>query len=208
MRSILCRVSGGLLKPKNQILGCEFAGVVEETGPAVTTFKKGDRVFGFNDKTFGGHAEYLTISETGAIAQMPATMHFDAAAAITEGAHYALVDIRAAKVKPVNARWCMALREPSVRRQCLYWNISAQGQQRLVIKNVTLIKSFGADEVIDYQTQDFTQTGNRYEFIFDAVGKSSLGSATPLTEKEFTSLPNWVKWREYFLCAKARPWEG
>lgn len=179
------RFWSGLLKPKNQILGCEFAGVVEETGPAVTTFKKGDRVFGFNDKTFGGHAEYLAISETGAIAQMPATMHFDAAAAITEGAHYALVDIRAAKVK-------------AGQRAMVYGATGAIGSAAVPLlkhfgarvtavgntKNVTLIKSLGADEVIDYQTQDFTQTGNRYEFIFDAVGKSSFGQCKPLlTEK-------------------------
>ncbi len=89
----------GLLKPKNQILGCEFSGVVEEIGKGVTSFRKGDKVFGFNDKTFGGHGEYLTIAETDAVINMPDNLSFDEAAAFTEGAHYALVDIRAAKVE-------------------------------------------------------------------------------------------------------------
>ncbi len=90
----------GLLKPKYKILGCEFSGIVEEIGSQVTTFKKGDRVFGFNDKTCGGHGEYLTIAETDAVIQIPENLNFDEAAALTEGAHYALVDIRAAKVIP------------------------------------------------------------------------------------------------------------
>ena len=88
----------GLLKPKYPILGCEFAGVVEEIGQLVTSFKKGDKVFGFNDKTCGGHGEYLTIDESDAVITMPESYSFDAAAVISEGAHYALVDIRAAKV--------------------------------------------------------------------------------------------------------------
>lgn len=61
----ISRFWSGLLKPKYQILGCEFSGVVEEIGQGVTTFKKGDKVFGFNDKSFGGHGEYLTMAETG-----------------------------------------------------------------------------------------------------------------------------------------------
>ena len=89
----------GLLRPKYQILGSEFSGIVEEIGQGVTTFKKGDKVFGFNDKTCGGHGEYLTIAETDAVVNMPDNLSFDEAAALSEGAHYALVDIRAAKVE-------------------------------------------------------------------------------------------------------------
>ena len=93
----ISRFWAGLLRPKYSILGCEFAGIIEEAGKRVTTFKIGDKVFGFNDKTLGGHGEYLTIAETDAITLLPKNLSYDIAAAITEGAHYALCDIRAAK---------------------------------------------------------------------------------------------------------------
>jgi NADPH:quinone reductase-like Zn-dependent oxidoreductase len=93
------RFWSGLFKPNRPILGCEFAGVVEETGPSVTGFNKGDRVFGYDDQRFGGHAEYLTIPETGMVAHIPGRLDFAEAVPITEGAHYALNIIRASKVK-------------------------------------------------------------------------------------------------------------
>lgn len=175
------RFWSGLFRPKLQILGSEFAGIVEEIGQHVTTFKIGDRVFGFNDKTFGGHGEYLTIAENEAITTMPNHLGFDEAAAITEGAHYALVDIRAAKVK-------------SGQHVMVYGATGAIGSAAVQLlkhfgaivtavcnsKNVDLVKSLGADTVIDYQTQDFTQTELKFDFIFDAVGKSSFGRCKPL----------------------------
>src|SRR5690606_30189329 len=81
------RFWSGLLKPKYQILGCEFSGVIEAIGKDVQEFKNGDKVFGFNDKTFGGHGEYLTIAETNALALMPNNLDFKKSAALSEGAH-------------------------------------------------------------------------------------------------------------------------
>ncbi len=92
------RFWSGLFRPKYPVLGCEFAGVVEATGSHVTAFKPGDRVFGYNDKNFGGHAEYTVADETGAIALIPDNLDYTTAAPLTEGAHYALNNIRAAKV--------------------------------------------------------------------------------------------------------------
>jgi len=171
----------GLLRPKHQILGCEFSGVIEEIGEQVTQFKKGDKVFGFNDKTCGGHGEYLTIAETDAITTMPEGISFDVAAAISEGAHYALVDIRAAKVKPgqkvlVNGA-TGAIGSAAVQ---LLKHFGADVTAVCNTKNVELVKSLGADVVIDYQINDFTNTKQRYDFIFDAVGKSSYGKSKPL----------------------------
>lgn len=165
----------------NEILGCEFAGMVEETGKAVTTFSKNDKVFGFNDKSFGGHGEYLTIAETGAVTTIPEGIPFDEAAAITEGAHYALCDIRAAKVK-------------AGQQVLVYGATGAIGSAAVQLlkhfgatvtavcnsKNVALVKTLGAGTVIDYQTQDFTKTATLYDFIFDAVGKSSFKQCKPL----------------------------
>lgn len=175
----------GLLRPKHQILGCEFAGVIDEIGQGVTTFKKGDKVFGFNDKTSGGHGEYLTISETDAVTTIPDNLSFDEAAALTEGSHYALVDIRAAKVE-------------RGQHVLVYGATGAIGSAAVQLlkhfgaivtavcntKNVDLVKSLGADTVIDYQTQNFTNTETRFEFIFDAVGKSSFRQCKPLLTKK------------------------
>ena len=177
----ISRFFTGLLRPKYQILGCEFAGIVEEIGQHITTFKIGDKIFGFNDKTFGGHAEYLTIAENDAVATIPENLTYDEAAALTEGGHYALVDIKAAKIKPGQ-------------HVLVYGATGAIGSAAVQLlkhfgtiitavcntKNVELVKSLGADYVIDYQKQDFTKTENRFHFIFDAVGKSSFGQCKPL----------------------------
>lgn len=179
------RFWSGLLRPKFQILGCEFAGVVEEMGKGVTTFKPGDKVFGFNDETFGGHAEYLTIGEKQAVTTIPEGLSIDIAAALTEGSHYAWSDIKAAKIKKGD-------------QVMVYGATGAIGSAAVQIlkhfgatvtavcnsKNVELVKGLGADKVIDYQKEDFTKVSDKFVFILDAVGKSSFGICKPLlTEK-------------------------
>ena len=177
----ISRFWSGILRPKYPVLGCEFAGVIEEIGAKVTAFKKGDKIFGYNDKTFGGHGEYLTIAEDDAIAILPKNLSFDEAAPITEGAHYALNNIRASKIG-------------SGQNVLVYGATGAIGSAAVQLlkyfktnvtavcntKNVDLVKSLGADIVIDYQTQDFTKTDQKFDFIFDAVGKSSFGQCKPL----------------------------
>lgn len=207
----ISRFWSGLLRPKCQILGCEFAGVIEEIGKSVITLKKGDKVFGFNDKTFGGHGEFLTIAETEAITIMPDNLGFDEAAALTEGAHYALVDIRAAKIQ-------------SGQNVLVYGATGAIGSAAVQLlkhfgaivtavcntKNVELVTSLGADEIIDYQTQDFTKTEIKFDFIFDAVGKSSFGQCKPLlTEKGIYISTELGKNGENILLALTTPlWGG
>jgi NADPH:quinone reductase-like Zn-dependent oxidoreductase len=175
------RFFSGLFKPNNKILGSEFAGVVEARGQRVTAFKIGDNVFGFNDVTFGGHAEYLTVKESAAIATMPANVSFQTAAAITEGSHYALCDIRAAKVKAGDTVMVYgatgAIGSAAVQ---LLKHFNTHVTAVCNTKNVSLIKSLGADVVIDYQTEDFTKTHQQFDFIFDAVGKSSFAQCKPL----------------------------
>ena len=177
----ISRFFTGLFRPKYQILGCEFAGIVEEIGQHITTFKRGDKIFGFNDKTFGGHGEYLTITEADAITTMPDGFSFDEAAAFTEGAHYALVDIRAAKVERGQTVLVYgatgAIGSAAVQ---LLKHFGAKVTAVCNTKNISLIKSLGADTVVDYQAQDFTKTEVKFEFIFDAVGKSSFGQCKPL----------------------------
>jgi NADPH:quinone reductase-like Zn-dependent oxidoreductase len=179
------RFWSGLIRPKYKTLGCEFSGTIEEVGKEVTGFKNGDKVFGYNDGTFGGHAEFLTIAEDKAIAMIPDNLTFYEAAPITEGAHYALCNIRASKIK----------REQNV---LVYGATGAIGSSAVQLlkhfgvsvtavcntKNVELLKTLGADRVIDYQTQNFTQTEEKFHFIFDAVGKTSFKECNSLlTEK-------------------------
>ena len=181
----ISRFWSGLLRPNCQILGCEFAGVIEEIGKRVTTFRKGDKVFGYNDKTFGGHGEYLAIVETDAVTSMPDNLSFNSSAPLTEGAHYALVNIRAAKIeRGQNVLVYGASGAIGSAAVQLLKHFGATVTAVCNTKNVELVKTLGADTVIDYQTQDFTKTGNKFQFTFDAVGKSSFGQCKPLlTEK-------------------------
>ena len=175
------RMWSGLFRPKHQTLGCEFAGVVEATGEGVTDFKVGDRVFGFNDATFGGHAEFLTIPESWAIAVMPGNATFAQAAAISEGAHYALNNIRASKIK--KGQHAMVYGATGAIGSAAVQLLKYLGVVVTAVcntKNVALVKNLGADRVIDYQTEDFTKTNEKFHFIFDAVGKSSFKECKPL----------------------------
>ncbi len=181
----ISRFWSGLIRPKYPILGCEFAGIIEEIGREVKAFQKGDQVFGYNDKTCGGHAEYVAIAENDAITTLPHNLSFYEAAPITEGAHYALNNIKASNIE-------------SGQQALVYGATGAIGSAAVQLlkhwgarvtavcntKNLDLVKSLGADTVIDYQTQDFTKTDIKFHFIFDAVGKSSFGQCKPLlTEK-------------------------
>ncbi len=180
----ISRFWSGLFKPKFNVLGCEFSGIIEGLGNGVTAFNLGDRVFGFNEKSFGGHAEYLTISETEAVITMPDRASFQEAAAFSEGFHYALVDVRAAKVKAgqkvlVNGA-TGAIGSAAVQ---ILKHFGAHVTAVCNTKNVDLVKGLGADVVIDYQNQDFTVTENKFDFILDAVGKSSFPKCKPLLNK-------------------------
>ena len=183
----ISRIFSGLIKPKFRILGNEFAGVIEAVGKDVTLLNVGDKVFGYNDTKFGAHAEYMTIAETDAITTLPDGVTFEQAAPITEGAHYALCDIRAAKVKGGN-------------NVMIYGASGAIGSAAVQLvkyfgaivtavcntQNVEVVRSLGADQVIDYLTQDFTKTDQKFDLIFDAVGKSSFGKCKPLLKRNGT----------------------
>jgi NADPH:quinone reductase-like Zn-dependent oxidoreductase len=179
------RFWSGLFRPKHQTLGCEFAGIIEDIGRDVKTFKIGELVFGYNDITFGGHAEYLTLAEQDAITTLPHNVSPDEAAPITEGAHYALNAIKAAKIKSGQAVLVYgatgAIGSAAVQ---LLKHFGANVTAVCNTKNVTLVKSLGADKVIDYQTEDFTKTAIKFDFIFDAVGKSSFKQCKPLLSEK------------------------
>lgn len=181
----ISRVFSGLFKPKYKTLGNEFAGEIQEIGNNTKSFDIGDKVFGYNDKTFGAHAEFMTIAENEAITTMPIHFTYEEAAPITEGGHYALCDIRAAKVKEgQNVMVHGATGAIGSAAVQLLKYFGAKVTAVCNTENVALIKSLGADTVIDYTKQDFTKTAQTFDFVFDAVGKSSFGKCKPILNKK------------------------
>jgi NADPH:quinone reductase-like Zn-dependent oxidoreductase len=163
----------GLLRPKRRILGMELAGEVEAVGAAVTEFTVGDRVFGV--KGAGAHAEFVAVRESQPIAQMPAGLSFEEAAAVGDGACSALSCLRQAGLREgqqivvYGASGSIGTAAVQVAEQ-----LGAHVTAVCNTKNVDLVRSLGADEVVDYLNEDFTKAGKTYDLIFDAVGKHSF----------------------------------
>ena len=180
----ISRFWSGLLKPRRQTLGCEFAGQIESVGKSVKSWKAGDRIFGFNDTKFGGHAEYMIVNENDAFSAIPDNYTYAEAAPLTEGGHYALCNIRAAKVKAEqNVLVYGATGAIGSAAVQLLKHFGATVTAVCNTKNVELVKSLGADCVIDYMKEDFTKTDTVFDFVFDAVGKSSFGQCKPLLKQ-------------------------
>lgn len=175
----------GLTKPRQRVLGCEFAGTVEAIGKDVTTFQAGQDVFGYDGVHFGGHAEYLTTPESGLVALIPAGMSYQDAAPITEGAHYALNIIRAAGItsnhKVLVNGTTGAIGSAAVQ---LLKDIGADVTAVCDTKHVALVTSLGADRVIDYLSEDFTKLNDEFDVVIDAVGKSSFGQCKRLLKPQ------------------------
>lgn len=164
----------GVTKPKRTILGNEFAGVVDAAGEEVSRFAVGDRVFGYDDARFGCHAEYLAISQDAAVATMPDGREFEAMAPATEGSHYALAYVQAAGVGDGSA--VLVYGATGAIGSSAVQIIKSLGAHVTAVcsgERVDLVAGLGADRVIDRTTTDFTADTNRYDFVFDAVGKCS-----------------------------------
>jgi len=182
-KPFFARLFTGILKPKKQTPGTEFAGEIEAIGRNVTSFKVGDRVFGFDDSGSGPHAQYMTISEDEALTTIPANITYEQAAASTEGAHYAYNFIKKVNVKSgqrilVNGA-TGAIGSAAVQ---LLKYFDAYVTAVCSTENTGLVKSLGADKVIDYTKEDFTKDEEKYNFVFDAVGKSSFAKCKPLLQ--------------------------
>ncbi len=180
----IVRFFSGLLRPKNKTLGNEFAGEIEVVGKHVTSFKPGDKVFGYNDIKFGAHAEYMVMAEEGPVTTMPANMTYEEAAPITEGGHYALCDIRAAKVS--KGQQVLINGATGAIGSAAVQIVRALGAEVTAVcdtKHLELVKSLGATDVIDFTQQDFTKAKQTFDFVFDSVGKSSYRKCKPLLKK-------------------------
>ncbi len=169
------RLFTGLLRPRQTVLGCEFAGQVEAVGGGATAFQVGDRVFGFSGDRFGAHAEYLTIPADGSVATIPANLTYEQAAPGTEGAHYALTGIRGAKVQRRQDVLVYgatgAIGSAAVQ---LLKAIGANVTAVCATEHLELVRGLGADRVIDYTAEDFTKDQQAYDVVHDAVGKTSF----------------------------------
>jgi len=171
----------GLIRPRVTVLGGEFAGVVEAVGSRVTSFKVGDRVFGYSEGSWGAHAEYLSMPADGPLAAMPANVTFEEVAPSTEGSQYALSLIRAAKIQiGQNILVYGATGAIGTAAVQLLKRLGASVTAVCDTDHVELVRCLGADRVIDYTAEDFTKDARRYDVVLDAVGKSSFGRCKPL----------------------------
>jgi NADPH:quinone reductase-like Zn-dependent oxidoreductase len=173
--SFMSRLVSGIRRPRHRILGTEFAGQVDAVGAAVREFAVGDKVFGTTGLKFGAHAEFLAMPVSARIARMPAGMSFEEAAPICDGALNALTCLKQADLRPG-------------RTILIYGASGAIGTAGVQLakyfgadvtavcntKNLELVRSLGADSVIDYTKEDFTRKGQTYDVILDAVGKLSF----------------------------------
>ena len=173
----LWRFMVGLRRPRKRILGMELAGEVEAVGAAVTEFAVGERVFGLQPFTLpsGTHAEFICMPEAGLLAHMPAEVTFEEAAAVCDGALSALSALRNAQVHD-GQRILVYGASGSIGTAAvqLAKHFGAHVTAVCNTKNVELVRSLGADEVIDYLKEDFTKNGETYDVVFDAVGKHSF----------------------------------
>ncbi|MCT2536488.1 NAD(P)-dependent alcohol dehydrogenase [Aquibacillus koreensis] len=181
------RVSLGLKKPKKEILGMELAGEVEYVGKHVKKFKQGDQIFAASLIGFGAYAEYKCLEEDGPVAIKPSNLTFGEAAAIPIGARTALYFLKKAGIK-------------SGQSILVYGASGSVGSYAVQLakylgaivtgvcstSNLELVKSFGADKVIDYTTEDISNIVETYDFIFEAVNKSSFSDCKKLLKNNGT----------------------
>lgn len=169
------RLEFGIRKPKKYILGSEFSGEVEAVGKDVKRFKVGDAVFGYRGPSFGTYAEYLCMPESGLVTHKPVNMSFEEAALIPYGALTALSHLKKVSIQPgqkVLVNGASGGIGSAGLQLAKYFNAEITGVCSTA--KLDFVKSLGADKVVDYTKEDFTQNGETYDLIYDILGKLSF----------------------------------
>lgn len=184
-KPFIMRLFLGLFKPRQVVTGTDFAGQILAIGKEVNNFKIDDRVFGFSDNGIPSQAQFMSYPVKKAIAQMPKKMTYEQAVASLEGAHYAFNFIN--KVKIAHGQNVMVNGATgaigSAMVQLLIYN-GARVTATCDTQNVARIKSLGVTRIIDYTKEDFTEDSEKYDYVFDAVGKSTFGKCKRLLKKK------------------------
>jgi NADPH:quinone reductase-like Zn-dependent oxidoreductase len=176
----------GLVTPNLHTLGTDFAGVVAEIGQNITDFKVGDKVLGFRDEGLSSQAQYVAVNPSKrAVVKIPENISFSQAVASAEGAHYAYnfinkVDLKAGQKVLVNgATGAVGSAAVQILKSMGIYVVAVCDT-----KNVARVAAMKADEVIDYLKEDFTKINEKFEFVFDAVGKSTFNNCKPLLKPD------------------------
>jgi len=176
--ALLFGVNYGIRKPKNPILGTEFAGKIEAIGKDVRNFKVGDKVFGCSGMSIGSCAEYICMDDKSVLGLKPENMSIEEASSVLYGGLTALYFLRAAKIKE-NQKVLIFGASGGVgvyaEQLAKYFGCEVTGV--CSTSKTELVKSLGADHIIDYTKEDFTQNGEKYDIIFDTVGKCQFSKS-------------------------------
>ncbi|MFX0184918.1 MAG: NAD(P)-dependent alcohol dehydrogenase [Candidatus Hodarchaeota archaeon] len=184
---LIAKIAFGISKPRNKILGSEFSGQIEAVGKDVTLFKKGDEVFGYSGQSMKAYAEYITLPEKGVLSLKPSNMTFEEAAVMPYGGIMALTLLRdkvnlqpGQKILINGASGGIGSATVQLAKSNFGANVTGVcGTPRL-----EFVKSLGADHVIDYTQEDFTKSGETYDFAFGGLGR------TPFSKVKNSLNPN------------------
>jgi len=193
------RIMFGFKKPRIKILGIDLAGEIEAIGKNVKLFKAGDHVFGSPGTKFGGHAEYVCVPENGALAIKPADLSWEKAAAISLAGNTALFFIR--DLAKIQAGQKILIHGASgaigtyAVQLAKYYGAEVTGVCSTA--NAEMVKSLGADKVIDYTIEDFTKSNEKYDFVFNVVGKTTFSQCKGILKPKGIYLDNMMEVKDF-----------
>ncbi|MEJ1928726.1 NAD(P)-dependent alcohol dehydrogenase [Nostoc sp. NIES-2111] len=183
---VVMRLVLGFRKPRKPVLGTVFSGVVEEAGSDVSTFKIGDAVFGMTGFSFGTHAEYLIISQEGNVLQMPSNATFEEAAAILFGGHTAIYFLNKAKLSTELGKRILVIGATGSIGTSAIQIAKCYGAHVTAVcssSGRSVVENLGISDIVVHDKEDFLNLPARFDFIFDAIGKTSKKQCRLLLKK-------------------------